>query len=99
MTPTTPSEQQLATLIGDAVSLNETLSNQRWPQARHHVRMVATRAAGSDHPSIRVAALGLLGALEGAVRPDPSVWKPKLALLNEVIDRALDDLETHPGSP
>lgn len=91
MTPTTSSEQHFAALIGDAVSLNATLGNHRWPQARHHVRMLATRAAASGHPSIRDAALDLLEALEAAVRPNPSAWKPRLTALNEVIDRALDD--------
>jgi len=91
MTLTTVSEQQFAALIGDAVSLNDTLGNYRWPQARHHVRMLATRAAALGHASIRGAALELLTALEASVRPDPSLWKPRLADLNEVIDKALDD--------
>jgi len=91
MTPITPTEEQFAALIGDAVSLNDTLGNHRWPQARHHVRMLATRAVALGHPSIRGAALELLAALEAAVRPDPSLWKPRLAALNGVIDKALDD--------
>jgi len=91
MTLTTPTEEHFAALIGDAVSLNDTLGNHRWPQARHHVRMLATRAAALGHLSIRSAALDLLAGLEASVRPDPSLWKPRLVALNEVIDKALDD--------
>lgn len=88
------SELLFATLIGSAVALNTELGNGRWPQARHHVRLVAARAVGAGRPQIRISALNLLTALNAAIRPASEIWKPRLAELNRVIDEALDDVES-----
>jgi len=93
MPNSTTAELLFAALIGNAVALNTELGNGRWPQARHHVRLVAVRGAAAGHPKIRAAALSLLGVLDAAIHPNANAWKPRLAELNTAIDAVLDDAD------
>lgn len=91
--PTSTAELLFAALIGNAVALNTELGNGRWPQGRHHVRLVAVRGAAAGHLQIRATALALLGVLDAAIHPDAETWKPRLAELNASIDAVLDDID------
>lgn len=93
----TTNELLFAALIGNAVALNTELGNGRWPQARHHLRLLAVRAAVAGHPQIRAAALELLGVLDAEIRPTAITWKTRLGHLNTAIDAVLDDV-ADPGS-
>jgi hypothetical protein len=88
-----PAELAFAALLSDAVALNGALGAQQWPQARHFVRMLATRAPNTGHPEIRTAALDLLATLDASIRPEAIAWRPQLHHLNGAIDRALDDAD------
>jgi hypothetical protein len=93
MPDSTTAELVFAALIGNAVALNTELGNGRWPQARHHVRLVVVRAAAAGHPQIRAAALALMGALDAAIHPNANAWGPRLVELNIAIDAVLDDAD------
>lgn len=93
MPDSTTAQLLFATLIGNAVALNTELGNGRWPQARHHVRLVVVRAAAAGHPQIRAAALALMKALDAAIHPNAKAWRPRLAELNIAIDAVLDDAD------
>ena len=92
MPDSTTAQLLFATLIGNAVALNTELGNGRWPQARHHVRLVVVRAAAAGHPQIRAAALALMKALDAAIHPNAKAWRPRLAELNIAI-AVLDDAD------
>ncbi|SDG06261.1 hypothetical protein [Dyella sp. 333MFSha] len=92
-----PAELAFAALLSDAVALNGALGAQRWPQARHFVRMLATRAPHTGHPEIRTAALDLLATLDASIHPEATAWRARLNHLNGAIDRALDDADGQPA--
>lgn len=81
----------LGCLIEEAVELNVSLGNRRFPLARHHARILWVQAARAHKREIQADALALLNVLDQAIRPDATLWRPLLAALNASIGRALDD--------
>ena len=80
----------LAAVIAAAVALDEALLHQRYPQARHHARLVALRSHAQGLYEIAAAAEALTAVLGEAIRPAEDRWMPFLNSVHQAIDGAFD---------
>jgi len=80
----------LEAVIAAAVALDEALAHPHFPQARHHLRVLALRATAADCDEVARQALSLLYVLNQTIWPAKSTWEHRLEHLHRAIDHALD---------
>lgn len=91
------SPKPLEAVIAATVALDDALGQLKFPQARHHARVVALRAQGAALLEIGEAAHAVMDALNQAVRPERALWAAPLKALHRAIDQALDDTGIPPA--
>lgn len=88
--PNAPTPLPMADIIAAAVALDDALSREQFPQARHEARILALRADQGEFPEIAARARAVMAVLDQAIRPARKTWSPAVDQLHTVIDRALD---------
>jgi hypothetical protein len=86
----------MADIIAAAVALDDALSREQFPQARHEARVLALRANKGGFLEIAASAHAVMMVLDQAIRPERVGWEPVVAQLHAAIDHALDDGSSSP---
>jgi len=86
----------LAGVISSCVALDDALSIEHYPQARHHARVIALRGNGAGFDGIATSAMALMNALDREIRPARAEWGPVVERLHRAIDEALVALPSDP---
>jgi len=74
--PNSPPVLPMAAVIAAAIALDDALSREQFPQARHEARILALRADQGEFPDIAARARAVMAVLDQAIRPARKTWSP-----------------------